>query len=86
MSSMTFLPASDVQRTLLRILVAGSGVSPAPLTNSTSGVTIILPSGSEPEYTLMTQPVPRDVLSNTVDTIIGCTTGSNQEDNRFSMS
>ena len=66
------------------ILVAGSGVSPAPLTNSTSGVTILPPSGSEPEYTLM-MPVPRDVLSNnTTDTIIGCTTGSNQEDIRFS--
>ena len=64
------------------ILVAGSGVSPAPLTNS-SGVTILPPSGSEIEYTLM-MPVPRDVLSNTVDTIIGCTTGSNQEDIRFS--
>ena len=29
-------------------------------------------------------PVPRDVLSNTTDTIIGCTTGSNQEEIRFS--
>ena len=56
---------------------------PAPLTNSTSGVTILPPSGSEPEYTLMI-PVPRDVLSNTTDTIIGCTTGSNQEEIRFS--
>ena len=65
------------------ILVAGSGVSAAPLTNSTSGVMIIPPSGSETEYTLMI-PVPRDVLSNTADTIIGCTTGSNQEDIRFS--
>ena len=65
------------------ILVTGSGVSPAPLTNSTSGVTILPPSGSEPEYTLMI-PVPRDVLSNTTDTIIGCTTGSNQEEIRFS--
>ena len=65
------------------ILVAGSGVSPAPLTNSTSGVTIIPPSGSEPEYTLMI-PVPRDVLGSNTDTIIGCTTGSNQEEIRFS--
>ena len=64
------------------ILVAGSGVSPAPLTNSISGVTILPPSGSETQYTLMI-PVPRDVLSNTADTIIGCTTGSNQEDIRF---
>ena len=30
-------------------------------------------------------PAPQDVLSNTVDTIIGCTTGSNQEDIRFSQ-
>ena len=29
-------------------------------------------------------PVSRDVLSNTADTIIGCTTGTNQEDVRFS--
>ena len=29
-------------------------------------------------------PVPRHVLSITTDTIIGCTTGSNQEDIRFS--
>ena len=65
------------------ILVAGSGVSPAPLINSTSGVTILPPSGSEPEYTLM-MPVPRDVLSNIADTIIGCTTGTNQEVIRFS--
>ena len=65
------------------ILVAGSGVSAAPLTNSTSGLTIIPPSGSELEYTLMI-PVPRDVLSNTTDTIIGCTTGMNQEDILFS--
>ena len=65
------------------ILVAGSGVSVAPLTNSSSGVTILPPSGSEPEYTLMI-PVPRDVLSNTADTIIGCTAGTNQEDIRFS--
>ena len=65
------------------ILVAGSGVSPAPLTNSTSGVTILPPSGSETEYTLM-MPIPRDVLSNTADTIIGCTTNTNQEDIRFS--
>ena len=64
------------------ILVAGSGVSPAPLTNS-SGVTILPPSGSETQYTLMI-PVPRDVLSNTADTIIGCTTDANQEDIRFS--
>ena len=61
------------------ILIAGSGVSVAPLTNSTS----VPPSGSEPEYTLMI-PVPRNVLSNTADTIIGCTTGMNQEDIRFS--
>ena len=66
------------------ILVAGSGVSPAPLTNSTSGVTILPPSGSEPEYYTLMIPVPRDVLSNTTDTIIGCTTGSNQENIRFS--
>ena len=65
------------------ILVAGSGVSAAPLTSSTSGVTILPPSGSELEYTLM-MPVPRDVLSNTADTIIGCTTGSDQEVIRFS--
>ena len=64
------------------ILVAGSGISSVPLTNSTTGETIIPPSGSEPEYTLMI-PVPRDVLSNTADTIIGCTTGSSQEDIRF---
>ena len=65
------------------ILVTGIGASPAPLNNSTSGVTILPPSGSETQYTLM-MPVPRDVLSNTTDTIIGCTTGSNQEDIRFS--
>ena len=65
------------------ILVAGSGVSPAPLSNSTTGVTILPPSGSETQYTLMI-PVPRDVLSNTTDTIIGCTTGAKQEDIRFS--
>ena len=29
-------------------------------------------------------PVPRDVLSNTADTIIGCTTSANQEGIRFS--
>ena len=61
------------------ILVAGSGVSPAPLTSSTSGVTIIPPVVRGTQYTLMI-PVPRDVLSNTADTIIGC--GS--EDIRFS--
>ena len=52
-------------------MVTDSGVSPAPLTNSTSGVTILPPSGSETQYTLM-MPVPRDVFSNTADTIIGC--------------
>ena len=65
------------------ILVAGSGISPAPLTNSTSGVTILPPSGSETQYTLMI-PVPRNVLDNTEETIIGCTTGSNHEDICFS--
>ena len=60
-------------------LVAGSGVSPAPLTNSNSGVTIIPPIVRGTQYTLMI-PVPRDVLSNTADTIISC--GS--EDIRFS--
>ena len=65
------------------ILVAGSGVSPAPLTNST-GVTILPPSENETEYYTLMMPVPRDVLSNTADTIIGCTTGTNQEDIRFS--
>ena len=70
------------KRNNFTILVAGSGVSPASLTNST-GVTILPPSGSETQYSLMI-PVPRDILSNTTDTIIGCTTGSNQEVVRFS--
>ena len=66
------------------VLVAGSGVSPAPLTNSTTGVTILPPSENETEYYTLMIPVPRDVLSNTADTIIGCTTDANQEDIRFS--
>ena len=61
------------------ILVAGSGVSPAPLTNSNPSVAIIPPVVRGTQYTLMI-PVPRDVLSNTADTVIGC--GS--EDIRFS--
>ena len=64
-------------------MVAGSDVRPEPLTNSTSGVTILPPSESETQYTLM-MPVPRDVLSSTADTIIGCTTGRNQENILFS--
>ena len=70
------------KRSTFTILVAGSGVSPVPLTNSTSGVTILPPSGSETQYTLMI-PVPRDVLSNTGDTIIVCT-AQLEEDIRFS--
>ena len=60
------------------ILVAGSGLQAEPLTNSTTGVTIVPPSGSTPRYTLM-MPDPRTVLSLTAATIIAC----NSESLRF---
>ena len=60
------------------ILVAGSGLQPTPLTNSTSGVLILSPSGTPPTYTLM-MPDPRTVLSSTAATIIAC----NSESIRF---
>ena len=41
-------------------------------------------SENETDYYTLMIPVPRDVLSNTADTIIGCATGTNQEDIRFS--
>ena len=50
-------------------MVAGSGLSPTPLTNSTNGVTIVPTSGGR--YRLL-MPIPRDVLSSTSATIIAC--------------
>ena len=61
------------------ILVAGSGTSPTPVTNSTTGITILPPSVTSPGmYTLM-MPVPRTAMNPAEETIIAC----NSESVRF---
>ena len=63
-------------------MIGSPGSSPQPLTNSTTGVTIIPPSGGDVWYIVL-MPVPRLVLSNTGATFINCRTNGNLEQHQF---